>query len=296
MNSVNEEIDLYACMDKKEKKMKKLVCILCLCIATVSGWAQTESTYKEYVRKALEAMSTDSLTEAEALFREAMKAEPAQRSNAMIYYQIGQMQEYRGKYDKALENYTLGLNIAPHVLPLRMARAGLYLQLGNKEKALADYSEVLYWKADVQEALFMRAYIYTDQRLYKKARADYQALLQINPAHEEGRIGLVLLNEKDNRPREAMEQINAMISAAPDHAVLYAVRAGLEQTRKLYEAAEADFTKAISLDPGNIDYLLNRAALYIETKRSKEARADLDKAMELGANPDDVASMRHELR
>ena len=93
-----------------------------------------------------------------------------------------------------------------------------------------------------------------------------------------------------------MEQINAMVAAAPDHAILYAVRAGLEQTRKQYEAAEADFTKAISLEPKNIDYLLNRAALYIETKRKKEARADLDKAMELGANPEDVASMRHELR
>ena len=50
------------------------------------------------------------------------------------------------------------------------------------------------------------------------------------------------------------------------------------------------------MEPKNIDYLLNRAALYIETKRKKEARADLDKAMELGANPEDVASMRHELR
>ena len=190
----------------------------------------------------------------------------------------------------------MGLNVAPHVLPLRMARANLYLQLGNKEKALVDYSDVLDWKTDEQEALFMRAYIYTEQRLYKKARADYEALLKLNPAHEEARIGLVLLNEKDNRPREAMDQINAMIAAAPDHAILYAIRAGLEQTRKLYEAAEEDFTKAIELDPENMDYLLNRAAFYIETKRKKEARADLDRALELGANPDEVASMRHELR
>ena len=108
------------------------------------------------------------------------------------------------------------------------------MQLGNKEKALVDYSDVLDWKADEQEALFMRAYIYTEQRLYKKARTDYEALLKLNPAHEEARIGLVLLNEKDNRPREAMEQINAMVAAAPDHAILYAVRAGLEQTRKQY--------------------------------------------------------------
>ena len=59
-------------------------------------------------------------------FREAMRVEPAQRSNAMIYYQIGRMQEHRGKLEKALESYTMGLNVAPHVLPLRMARASLH--------------------------------------------------------------------------------------------------------------------------------------------------------------------------
>ena len=144
------------------------------------------------------------------------------------------------------------------------------MQLGNKEKALVDYSDVLDWKADEQEALFMRAYIYTEQRLYKKARTDYEALLKLNPAHEEARIGLVLLNERQPSA-EAMEQINAMVAAAPDHAILYAVRAGLEQTRKQYEAAEADFTKAISLEPKNIDYLLKPCrALYRDEAEEKK--------------------------
>ena len=59
-------------------------------------------SYQEYVQKALEAMSIDSTDEAERLFREAMRMEPAQRSNAMIYYQIGRLQEHRGKLEKAL--------------------------------------------------------------------------------------------------------------------------------------------------------------------------------------------------
>ena len=49
----------------------------------------------------LDAMSMDSTEMAERLFREAMRVEPAQRSNAMIYYQIGRMQEHRGKLEKA---------------------------------------------------------------------------------------------------------------------------------------------------------------------------------------------------
>lgn len=159
-----------------------------------------------------------------------------------------------------------------------------------------DYSDVLDVKPDNEEALFMRAYIYTEQRLYKKAREDYETLIRLNPSHEDARLGLVLLNDKDNRPREAMEQINAMINTAPDHAVLYAVRAGMEQGRKLYELAEADFEHAISLEPSNPDFLMSRASLFIETKRKKEARADLERALELGANAQEVASMLHELR
>lgn len=273
--------------------MKERMILAAMCLAAAAARGQS---YEEYVRQALDALATDSEEVSERLFREAMRVEPARRSNAMIYYRIGRMQEHRGKLEKALDNYTMGLNIAPDIVPLRMARAGLYVQLGNKEKALADYSDVLDRRPREQEALFMRAYVYTGQRLYQKARADYEALLSLNPAHEEGRIGLVLLNEKDNRPREAMDQINAMVAAAPGRAVLYAVRAGLEQAHGQYEAAEEDFSKAISLDPGNIDYRLNRAALYIETRRKAEARADLDKALELGANPGDVASMRHGLR
>jgi tetratricopeptide (TPR) repeat protein len=268
-----------------------LLLLLCGCLSATHA-----QTYKDYVRQALSAMSEDSMEQAEQMFREAMRIEPAQRSNAMIYYQIGRMQERREKYEKALESYTMGLNIASHLLPLRMARASLYMRLGNLDKALVDYSDVLDWKEDEQDALFMRAYIYTEQRLYKKARADYEALLRINPSHEKARVGLVLLNDKDNRPREAMEQINAMIATSPDYAMFYAIRAGMEQDRKQYEAAEEDFNRAIELEPGNTDYLLNRAMLYIATNRKKEARMDLDKALQLGADANEVASMRHLLR
>ena len=84
--------------------MKKIWCALCVCVCVTAVQAQSQGTYKEYVRRALEAISDDKTEDAEKLFREAMKAEPAQRSNAMIYYQIGRIQEHRGKTRKALMN------------------------------------------------------------------------------------------------------------------------------------------------------------------------------------------------
>lgn len=47
-------------------------------VVSVAVAAQAQS-YKEYVRKALDAMSMDSTEVAERLFREAMRVEPAQR-------------------------------------------------------------------------------------------------------------------------------------------------------------------------------------------------------------------------
>ena len=172
--------------------MGKWKLTLVLCLAATVCQAQV-SDYRAYVRRALESMSADSTEKAERLFREAMRIEPAQRSNAMIYYQIGRMQEHRGKPEKALESYTMGLNVAPHVLPLRMARAKLYMQLGNKEKALVDYSDVLDWKADEQEALFMRCvYLYRATALQEGA-CGLRGFAQAEPCTRRGayRLGAV---------------------------------------------------------------------------------------------------------
>lgn len=273
--------------------MKNLILTLILCLTVCGVQAQS---YDDYVRRGLSAAAADSLAEAEHLFREAMRLEPAQRSNAMLHYYIGQIQEKRQETDLALESYTMGLNIAPHLVPLRMGRAALYMQLNRKEMALLDYSDILDWKPDYTDALFMRAYIYSEQKLYKKARTDYEALLKIEPSNEKAQIGLVLVNDKDNRPREAMEQINAMIATSPDHAILYAVRAGMEHGRKLYELAEIDFQKAVTLDPENPDFLICRAMLYIDIKENKKARADLEKALQLGGDAQTVASLMHQIR
>ena len=50
----------------------------------------------------------------------------------------------------------------------------------------------------------------------------------------------------------------------------------MELDRKMLEPAEFDYSKAIALDPSNIDYRLNRANIRINLKRKDEACEDLD--------------------
>ena len=104
-------------------------------------------------------------------------------------------------------------------------------------------------------------------------------------------MGLILLNEKDNRPREAMEQINTILLQHPDNATLYALRAGMKEDRKLYEEALKDYNKAISLDEKNPEYRLLRACFYQRTKQKKLSKLDFEKAIELGASPEEIIQL-----
>ena len=98
------------------------------------------------------------------------------------------------------------------------------------------------------------------------------------------RLALALLNDRDNRPREAMEQITSLIELYPNRADLYLARGGMEQDRKQYETALHDMNRALELNPKNPDAYLSRAALYMSMKRKKLAKQDCHTAISLGAD------------
>lgn len=170
----------------------------------------------------------------------------------------------------------------PHSADLRLRKASYNLQLEQWQYAKDEYDAVL--KSDPQNlaALFYRAYANERLSLYKLARRDYEALLYVVPRHFEARLGLALLNQKDNRPTEAMDGINMLISQYPDSAVAYAARAGMETERGMYAPAEFDLTKAVELDPDNTDYIINRVNVRLLLGRKSDAREDLDAMLRLG--------------
>ena len=261
-------------------RITHLAAALLLC-ATVAA-----QSYQTEVEKALSALAADSLDVAEAHLREAMHIQPAAASNAILLRYLGQIQERRGQLDKALESYSLGLQQAPASQELLLNRASLHLRLSDESRALSDYEAVLTANPD----------LFSKQRLYKQARLDYERLIRLDPMHEKARLGLALLNNKDNRPREAMEQMNLLVQVFPTHAANYAVRAGMEQERRQYELARHDYDKAIELEPGNADYYLSRGAFLLSIKKKKLARADFQKALECGASREDVAALLQQTR
>ena len=216
--------------------MKRLFFLFCLLMLFVRPSAA--QTYEQLCERAAIAIERDSLDVAEQAIRAALRLDPANGRNALLFANLGTVQRLRGRLDEALESYTYALNMAPRNVPILLDRAALYLELGEPEPARIDYSLVLDIQPDNTEALRMRAYIYVEARDYKSARADYDHLLRLQPADFNGRLGLAMLCQKEGKLKDALAILDGMVDEksegsslqiAPAHAVVYVARAGIQQ-------------------------------------------------------------------
>lgn len=248
----------------------------------------------------MDAIEADSLSEAEACLRQALKLDPANVRNALLFSNLGTIQQRLGKNEMALESYTYALNIAPRNVPILLNRAALYLELGKSEQACIDYSLILDLQPQNKEALSMRAYIYSLQRNYKDARADYDSLLKHFPTDFNGRLGLATLMQKEGQYTSSLALLNVMISekgngtsllTAPQHAVLYIARAGVERDMEHDDMALMDLEEAIRLDGMRAEAYLMRGQIYLSQEKKSLAKRDFEKCISLGVPMSDMREL-----
>lgn len=261
--------------------MKKLsIFFLCAVAGIFSVHAQT--SYREYYDRALELAGADSLAQAEYFFKEALRAEPANVQNALIFSNLGVVQHRMGKYEMAVESFSLALNLLPDYVPVLLNRASAHLELGEVSRALADYTHVLAIDSHQTEALLMRAYIFMSRREYPEARADYEQLLQTEPQSYAGRLGVVTLEQQVGRHPEALMVLNGLITEFPEEEELYIIRANLHVDMDQTEAALLDLEEAIRLNEDNpIPYCI-RGEIFLAQKKNAWAGRNFEKAISLG--------------
>ncbi len=170
----------------------------------------------------------------------------------------------------------------PDSVDLMLKKASWNMQLEQWQYAKDEYDKVLRIEPANVAGLFYRAYANDRLLRYNFARIDYETLLGIVPGNFEAQLGLALVNQKDKHFTEALDGINRLVTAFPDSAVAWAARAGMESERGQLELAEYDYSEALRRDPGNQEYLLNRADLRIKLKRKDDARRDLDAIARMG--------------
>ena len=192
--------------------------ILSFLFASTATPLNGQITYEQIIEQALIASQNDEIDQADSLFRQALKLNPSDMRNALIYYNIALLQLKKGDKMKALDHLTTAVGITPHNIPILKARADLYLQLGNQGKALRDYTTIIDLAPNHQEALLARAFIYQQRREYYNAQQDYQQLLATHPDNYAALLGIAILFQNAGKPKEAITRLSLLIDQYPDKA------------------------------------------------------------------------------
>jgi tetratricopeptide (TPR) repeat protein len=266
--------------------MKKGIFMICFLLG--SALATSAQTYEELANHAIEAAGKDSLALSEQLFEQALKLDRSNIRNSMLLSNLGTVQRRLGKNAKAIDSYTLALNLAPYSITILMNRADLYLDLNNWDKAYIDYCNVIDLDRNHIEAHLFRAYINVQRRNYQEARTDYKTILEAKPGHKTAIIGLAYLDQKELRYRDALEGFTRLITTYPDDASLWKARANVEIEMNTLDLALLDLEKAAALDPQDAEVYVTCGEVYLAQKRKREAYVAFEKAISLGASRADL--------
>lgn len=264
--------------------MKKLVFLLFVSCLFLGAKAQDVSAYQALLDSATTASSTHRYEKAILFYRQVLDVDPANEGNALVWGNLGSVYERMGKVDEAIDSYSKALEIQPKLVPVLEQRAGLYLDKGEKGRAMLDFSAILNEQPDHEQALLGRAYLRMQQNMFQEARLDFDGLLLNHPQNKQGELGFAILCQKQGRFQEAADRFARLIERYPGDPSLYEARGNMEREAKWYELALIDYEEAGRISKNDPVYTVMQALVYLDQNKKTSARRMLDRAVRAGMN------------
>lgn len=245
-------------------------------------------SYEEYAEHASTYIEKKEYAAAEQSLKAALRKEPANPNNVMLFVNLGTVQRYLGKYEEALVSYNLAINKYPDINNLLHSRAALYCEMSNLSDALKDYTTILERNPNDTDALYRRGLIYMSNKLPKAAEEDFTKLVEIEPNNLQGQMALAMLYKRQGEWQKAEELYTDLIYKNKTNADLYFGRAECNlQLRRLARMQE-DLMKASEYGYNDYPLYLLRGQLRLEQSDKRLAKEDFLKALDLGANKEVV--------
>lgn len=259
--------------------MRKLTAILFLIgICALHSGAQTlTATYVELADSADRYMRAERWADAERVIVKALRHEPANKSNYLLWANLGIVRSNMQDYDGALEACDIGLAMAPRSTSLLSNRARVLLSKGDRAAAKEDLTRALEVDSTLQWPRKMRGLLRaaegdsagaeTDFKVYRAKYGDdaaiseaegdmaaaagdgdaaishYRRAYALEPGVELlGRELLVAYSL--GKIEDVAEDISEGLRKYPREGILYLMRAMLNKARYQNSAMESDLKTA----------------------------------------------------
>ncbi|MGQ9838275.1 MAG: tetratricopeptide repeat protein [Cyanobacteriota bacterium] len=198
---------------------------------------------------------------------------------AILAYNRGREQWLKQDLAGAVEQLNLALQRDRNLTNAYLLRGKAYFALNQTPLALADFDRAIELAPRQPEPYGYRALIRVSQGDMEGAIADFSRLLALHPSATH-HITLAGLLAQQGSLATALTHLDAAIQLDPTSTAAFAKRASLHAYLGEWEAALADWSKAIELQPDPALYY-NRGVVYSCVNRYDEAIADWDRCLEV---------------
>lgn len=167
--------------------------------------------------------------------------------------------------------------------------------IARYSQAILACSRAIQLKPDYADAYYVRAQAYAAQHDLEQAEADYERLTHIEPKASRGHVGLCEVHYENKDYNAAVMDCTRAIQADAADAKPYNLRGSSLRAMGEFAKSLDDLNKAVELAP-NVDNLFQRAIVLRALGKFKEAIADFDQAAFLFPGNPEVYRARGEAK
>lgn len=235
----------------------------------------------EAVEAADKAIAKEDWLKAISSLDRAMTLEPDNTGNIMLLSNLGMIQHRIGQDSLAIVTLSEAHRRAPRSVTILLNRAGVLTGMGRDREAMDDYARVIELDSMETDARFNHGLLSMRHRRFADAKADFDWLERKHPTLTKAKIGQAALHSALGEYAEAIPYYTEILEYYKEPE-FYGARAYCYlMTDRLQEASD-DIAAALEKAPDDGELYLYRAALNKMRYRPDDARADAQRAVELG--------------
>jgi predicted O-linked N-acetylglucosamine transferase (SPINDLY family) len=229
------------------------------------------------------------LTEAEALYRRALEADPGHFD---ARHHLGIIHHQRGEHIAAIRQIDAALKVNPKIAAAHNNRGAALAALGRLEEAADSYARAVALAPDYLDAHLNRGSALKDLGRLDAALACYDKALALAPGHALAFVKRGNVLQRLRRFAEAVESYDRALALMPDSNEACNNRGVALAKLGRFAEAVASYDRALVLAPTDAEAMGNRARALAELGQHAEALGSYDRALTLKPDNADILGDR----
>ncbi len=197
------------------------------------------------------------------------------------YFSFGLESSQRAEYEKAIEYYSIVLELNPKSAEAYNNRGVAKNASRDHQGAIADYDKAIELNPRYAEVYNNRGVARSDLSDHQGAITDYDKAIAINPQFAKAYNNRGVAKRDLDDPQSAIEYFDKAIELNSQFSEAYNNRGIARSSRRDYQGAIADYNKAIALNPQYAEAYNSRGITRMSSGDPQSAIADYDKAIAL---------------